>query len=261
MAVHAVSKTAKLHIGTSGWSYAHWSRGRFYPQGLKQTDWLGFYAGHYDTVEVNTTFYHLPRESLVDGWRERAPEHFQFGIKMWRRVTHLKKLLNVGEDLDIFFQRIMRLKPTQLGPLLVQLPPSLHCDAIRLEEFLTTLRERSAGYPWKVTIEFRHPSWYCDEMTEVLDRHGVAVCLHDHTAGPVDNANNVPLVYLRRHGGIGNYQGSYTPTQIQRDAESIQRWLAEGREIYVYYDNDVEGYAIDNSRQLIEATERKKARR
>lgn len=251
MAVHLVTNLRYIHVGTSGWSYPHWARGRFYPQGLKQNEWLQFYATHFRTVEVNTSFYSLPRESLVEGWRERAPADFLFTMKMWRRVTHLKKLKDTAEDLDLFFARIMRLKPTQLGAILIQLPPNLHAGGERLDQFLHDLREHSSGYPWRMAFEFRHPSWYCGEVNDVLNRHGAALVLHDHSAGPIDQPNEVDWVYLRRHGGIDNYQGTYSPEQIEEDARKIGSWLKEGREIFVYYDNDADGFALDNARQLL----------
>ncbi len=257
----------KLYVGTSGWSYPHWARGRFYPPGLKPGDWLGFLAERFSTVEINASFYRLPRPEIVARWRRVTGARFRFAVKMWRRITHDRKLANCRAELESFLAVPAELGP-RCGPLLVQLPPSLHEDAARLDGFLALLSEvgsavRNGGSTrkarasrrtgWRVAVEFRHPSWLCAEVLEVLTRHGAALCLADLPRCPITEPNDAPFVYMRRHGPAGGYCGCYTPVQIAVDAERVREWIAAGRDVCVYYNNDVDGHAVENARQLTQA--------
>jgi len=238
-------------IGTSGWSYAHWSKGRFYPPGLKQGDWLKFYATRYRSVEINLSFYRIPPIALIDRWTLIVDDGFVFALKLWRGITHLKRLSDAEEWLDNFFEVANRLGDKR-GPLLVQLPPSFKPDVPRLDDFLARLPEHMGGVSWRVAVEFRHPDWLTPDVYAVLDRHGAAACLADMARCPITEPNAVDFVYVRRHGVSGHADGRYTDEQIAQDAERIRAWLAQGRDVYVYYNNDIGGHAVDNARTLME---------
>ncbi len=237
------------HIGTSGWSYPHWAKGLFYPRGLASGEWLRFYAGEFGTVEVNATYYRLPARKTVERWREVTGPGFRFAVKLWGTVTHRKRLRAAGTEIRSFLAAVQDLGEKR-GPLLVQLPPSFRKDAERLDRFLGELARASARSPWRVAVEFRHPDWLDEEVYGILDRHGAAVCLADLPICPITEPNDAPFVYVRRHGPRGRYRGSYPPGRIAADAARIRGWLAAGREVWVYYNNDTEGHAVADAREL-----------
>lgn len=240
------------YVGTSGWSYPHWAKGRFYPKGMKQGDWLRFYAEHFSTVEVNMTFYRLPTVKLVERWRDIAPDSFLFTIKLWRRITHEKRLADCGDEVRRVIEAVSALS-TKRGPLLVQLPPSMRCDPILLDRFLAVLHQTAADVSWRIAVEFRNTGWLCRAVHDVLDRHGAALCLADMPRCPVTEPNAAPFVYVRRHGPGGRYRGRYAEEHVAADAARVRQWLNQGRDVYVYFNNDIEGHAVDNARQLIDA--------
>lgn len=241
----------KLYVGTSGWSYGHWAKGRFYPVGLKPNQWLGFFSRHFDTVEINASYYRLPKPEMITRWHQQVAGGFRFAVKMWKRITHEKRLADCGEQLSGFLAVVNELAGKR-GPLLVQLPPSLQCAPDLLADFLVQLKRTLARIRWRVTIEFRHSSWLCPEAIKLLDEHGVALCLADLPRCPITEPGEAGFVYLRRHGPGGSYGGCYTARQIGADARRIAGWLKAGRDVYVYYNNDIDGYAVDNARQLRE---------
>jgi uncharacterized protein YecE (DUF72 family) len=247
-------KPGSYHIGTSGWSYAHWAKGVFYPRGMKAGEWLPFLAGFFNTVEVNSSFYRLPRPEIVARWQNITPARFRFAMKMWRRITHEKRLRDCDSEVRAFLQTIGELS-SKRGPILVQLPPSMRRDDDLLDQFLTSLRREAGRWRLKVAVELRHTTWLCADVCELLDRHNAALCLADLPQYPVTEPNNAKFVYIRRHGPTGAYRGLYTPEHIKADAQSIQTWLREGRDVWVYYNNDIEGYAVVNAAQLMEALE------
>ena len=238
-------------IGTSGWSYAHWAKGRFYPKGTKPGDYLGYYSQHFATVELNASFYRPPKPEMVARWREVTTARFRFAVKLWRRITHERKLANCSRELRDFLSLIETFGPKR-GPLLIQLPPSLHRDDERLDAFLGTFKEIAGKTRWKLAVEFRHTSWLAAPVYELLDRYGVACVLADLERCPIVEPNDVPFVYVRRHGPGGPYRGCYSADQLAADADRIRSWLKAGKDVYVYFNNDIEGHAIDNARQLIE---------
>ncbi len=240
----------KCYIGTSGWSYTHWAKGRFYPRGLKQGEWLKFFARHFGTVELNASFYRLPKPDVVSRWRQVTGSRFRFAQKLWRRVTHEKRLANCGRELRDFFDVVGPFGPKR-GPLLVQLPPSMRKDADRLDAFLTELKRVKGRSRWKVAIEFRNTDWLCEEVYELLGRHKAALCLADMERCPITEPNDVSFVYMRRHGPGNRYRGCYPPSHIAADAKRVRGWLRAGKDVFVYYNNDIDGHAVDNARQLI----------
>jgi len=243
----------RAYIGTSGWNYRHW-RGEFYPEKLPQKQWLSHFATQFPTVEINASFYRVPRPEHVERWAKKVPRGFRFALKLWRGVTHYKKLVNAAGALETFFEAADRLDSRRRGPLLVQLPPSQGRDLDKLNRFMDELREASHGR-WKVVFEFRHPEWLCDDTYKELDRQRAAICLHDmQDACPTDEPNDASFVYVRRHGpSEERYSGSYSASHIERDAGRIREWLKQGKTVFVYYNNDIGGHAVRNARQLQEA--------
>jgi len=240
------------HVGTSGWSYLSW-RGRFYPPTLPQHQWLGYYAKHFDTVEVNSSFYRVPTAPMVRRWRELPRKDFFLAMRLWRGITHLKKLRGTAEHTK-HFMKIANGLAEKRGPLLVQLPSSLGKDMPRLEEFLDELYGAMEGVEWRVALEIRHPSWLQGpELVQTLNRRGMALCIADFPACPVKNANEVGWVFVRRHGPGGEYAGNYSMDMIENDGRQVKRWIDEGRDVFVYFNNDIDGYAVQNAQELIAA--------
>src|SRR4051812_14193972 len=161
-----------IRVGCSGWQYKQW-KGDFYPADLRAGDWFHRYAAIFDTVEINNSFYRLPEPHMFRSWRERAPAGVLFAVKASRDLTHMKKLNDPEEPLQRFFENAAPLGPT-LGPVLYQLPPRWGVDVERLRAFLAALPRRV-----RHVIEFREPSWYTPEVLDLLERHRVALCLHD----------------------------------------------------------------------------------
>jgi uncharacterized protein YecE (DUF72 family) len=240
---------ATHHIGTSGWSYAHWGKGRFYPPKLNSGEWFSYYARFFPTVEINLSFYRIPQEPMVDRWVPAAPPGFLFALKLWRGITHLKKLAGTAEYLDSFLRVAERLGETR-GPLLVQLPPRHRYNPEQLDGFLGELRD-AMRLSWRVAVEFRNPDWLTPEIYDLLDRRDVALCLADMPKCMITRPNNVGFIYMRRHGSHAGEGGRYTDAEIAGDAGLVRGWLAEGRDVFVYYNNDWDGHAVDNARQLI----------
>jgi uncharacterized protein YecE (DUF72 family) len=242
--------TGAAWIGTSGWNYKHW-KGSIYPPGVAQKRWLAHLSSQwFDTVELNTSFYRIPTESSVDEWNRVAPPNFRFALKLWRGITHYRKLRNSVEFLERFFKVMDRLDASHRGPLLIQLPPNQGKDIEKLDSFLTDLKG-VAGRRWKQAVEFRNTAWYTGDVYSLLDRRGVALCIHDMRGSAVDRPNDVPLVYVRRHGPTEKkYHGSYTSEQLKEDARRIKAWLAERRDVWIYYNNDVGGHAVRNAQEL-----------
>jgi uncharacterized protein YecE (DUF72 family) len=231
-----------LRVGCSGWQYRHW-RSAFYPATLPTSHWLPYYASRFDTVEINNTFYRLPDAATFVRWREALPAGFLAAIKASRFLTHMKKLVNPAEPLERLFSRAAGLGEC-LGPVLYQLPATLRRDLPRLDAFLSLLPRRLADAsgrerPIRHVMEFRDPSWYEPEVFEVLVRHGVALCLHDRAGSPTPEIAVGPFIYVRFHGSSGAYHGGYA----REDLAARARWLAiqhaSGRDIFVYFNNDI----------------------
>lgn len=242
----------RVLIGTSGWIYRDW-KGRFYPEKLPQREWFDFYARHFPTVEINATFYRLMPESTFRGWGQKAPRGFCFAVKMWRMVTHRKKLKDCEGMVAGFLDRA-RLIGGKLGPILVQLPPSLRPGVDLLDAFLAMLLAE-AGKRFRhapdFVVEFRHPAWFADETYKVLDRHGVGLCLFDHPEIECPRIATGDLVYVRFHGRGSLYAGKYRKRDLKPWADFLQENADQGRRIYAYFNNDFHAFAIQNARDLM----------
>ena len=234
-----------IHLGTSGYVYKHW-KGLFYPAELPASRWLPYFARVFATVELNAPFYRLPTADAVDGWREQTPAGFRFACKGSRYLTHMKRLTDVGEGLERFFSVILRLKP-KLGPVLWQLPPHMKKpDPERLDRFLAALPQ---GLPY--VLEFRDTAWYHEEVLEVLDRWGAAVCEHDLVPDPPPRLTG-GFRYIRFHGKGARYLGRYGREALWPVACDLDRWRRKGRTAWVYFNNDLKGHALLDAFDLAE---------
>lgn len=225
----------RILVGTSGYVYRDWKSILY--EGVPQRQWLEYYAAIFPTVELNGTFYRLPKPEVVDRWRESTPDGFVFAAKGSRFLTHNKKLHDVGEGLHRYFEPIRRLG-RKLGPVLWQLPPQLKKpDPERLDHFLRAL-PRGIRY----VVEFRNAGWYTDEILDLLDARGVAVCEHDilreRPARPTGGFR-----YLRFHGTSSKYSGRYGRETLRRVAMDLRRWERHA-DAYVYFNNDRYGHAL-----------------
>jgi uncharacterized protein YecE (DUF72 family) len=245
------TRMAKAYIGTSGWNYRHWWNGEFYPKELKPTRWLGYFVQHFDTVEVNNSFYRLPSTETFEAWRKQVPSGFVFAVKASRFLTHIKRLKDPEGPLDLFFSRAKQLTE-HLGPILFQLPPQLKADLDRLNVFLHALDAHGARKHRRCVIEVRDPTWLVPSVFAQLRQHGVALCFADwrevHVAEPI----TADFVYLRRHYGPGK-DGNYRKKELDRDVMKIREWRKGGLDVYVYFNNDMGGYAIRNAKYVKDA--------
>jgi uncharacterized protein YecE (DUF72 family) len=233
-----------VRIGCSGWNYPHW-RERIYPKGLPARRWLGYYADLFDTVEVNNTFYRLPRRESVAAWVEESPAGFLFAVKASRFLTHMKRLTDMGQGVRRFYERIDPLvRSPKMGPVLWQLPESFRRDQERLASALARL---PTG---RHCFEFRHPSWFCDETYALLREHGVALVIGDHPERPFQTHElTVDWTFVRFHYGSRGRDGNYSERELEDWAERIAGWRARAG-VYAYFNNDWMGYAVKNGQRL-----------
>lgn len=230
-----------IYLGTSGWYYDHWV-GSFYPEELDKGDWLPYYAERFGSVEVNASFYRLPFENMVTGWRDKTPDDFILAFKGSRVVTHRKKLRNVADYLETFYDRI-QLAGDKRGPILWQLPPWMERDDDLLEDFLTEMRPDVAQ-----AVEFRHRSWFDPSVYDLLDEYGVGLCIVSAPDLPVQLETTASFAYIRWHGAEAWYSSRYSHHELQRWADIIRN--LDAQDVYGYFNNDYNAYAPQNCRQL-----------
>jgi len=235
----------RYHIGTSGWHYEHW-QGIFYPDDLPRSRWLEYYAQHFKTVELNNSFYRLPSEKAFASWRDSAPSGFIYAVKASRYITHVKRLKDGQEPVERFLERAKHLKD-KLGPVLYQLPPNFHRNDERLESFLSVL-------PGKIqhVIEFRHESWLEEEVFDILRQKKVGVCVFDMPGLTCPAVATADFAYVRFHGSSGLYSSDYSDRELADWADKIRGLAAGVKEVYIYFNNDMEGFALNNARTLSE---------
>ncbi|NOX37093.1 MAG: DUF72 domain-containing protein [Calditrichaeota bacterium] len=237
----------RIWIGTSGWSYKHWI-GRFYPSHLKPSEFLEYYVQHFDCTELNASFYRLPKPAMVEGWLTRTPPHFRLCPKLSRLITHQKKLVAVEEALASFFEVFSILKE-KLGPILIQLPPSMRFDASRAQPFFQLLRERYQNYQF--ALEVRHDSWFDSAALNLLREYRIAfVIAHSGGRFPYLETVTGDLVYLRFHGPGRLYASDYPDEMLETYAQKMVDWAQQGLEVWAFFNNDVEGYAVKNAKTL-----------
>jgi uncharacterized protein YecE (DUF72 family) len=230
-------------VGTSGWQYPHW-RERFYPAKTPQRLWLEYYADRFATVEVNNAFYHLPERTTFQSWRDRTPADFCVAVKMSRYLTHLKRLREPAEPVERFLSRAQALRD-KLGPVLLQLPPTMSVDVAALDE---TLSRFPRGV--RVAVEPRHKSWWTAETQRLLEKHNAALCWADRRGRPVTPLwRTADFGYLRLHEGRAQPRPRYGPDALGTWLDRIARTFATGP-VYVYFNNDPGGAAIADASAL-----------
>jgi uncharacterized protein YecE (DUF72 family) len=235
----------RVRIGCSGWSYDDW-RGDLYPDGLPKRRWLERYAEVFDTVEVNATFYRLPKESTVEGWVDQVPGDFLFAIKASRYMTHMKRLHEVGDAVARFWEPLEPLRRgRRLGPVLWQLPESFQRDDDLLASALEELPRAEHCF------EFRHASWFAAPVRELLRERGASLAIGDDKRRPLPGAAPVgDLAYLRLHYGHRGRDGNYSESELEEWRRRIAAWRSH-RPVFAYLNNDWKGYAPANARYLI----------
>jgi len=236
----------KIHIDCCGWNYKSW-RGRFYPEKLPVKLWFNHYSKFFDTVELNNTFYRLPHPRSVESWEAQAPDDFVFAVKGSRYITHMLKLKNVSQALQKFLEIAALPLQDHLGPILFQLPPSFRFERERLESFLDLLPPNHL-----YSFEFRHQSWFSNEVYGLLESYGVSFCTHDMHGCAVPRLSVGPITYVRMHGGETKYAGNYPDDALRNWWNWMESQLATGRDLYVYFNNDWNAHAIYNAFRLKE---------
>ena len=235
-----------IRIGTSGWVYDDW-RKRFYPAGLAQRNWLAYYTQHFDTVELNATTYRLPKEEHVARWCASVPSGFLFTVKLSRLITHRKTLApRVDEFILNYMNRVRCFRPERLAQILCQFPPYLERDDGRLRTFLAKLPAA-----FRYVVEFRHKSWFVPQTYRILKEHNIAMCIHDYPRLRCnDVVTSADLAYVRLHGYLMLYAGSYPKLVLRRWRDRIRKLADQAQDVFVYFNNDTRGAAIKDAQTL-----------
>jgi len=230
-------------VGTSGWQYRHW-RGRLYPRDLPQRAWLGHYAERFAAVEVNATFYRLPAPGTAAAWAARVPDDFTFAVKVSRYLTHIRRLRDPGEPVARFMAVAEALGP-HLGPVLMQLPPTMRADLAALD---ATLRAFPSGV--RVAVEPRHASWFTGDLYALLERRGAALCWADRPGWRPDHVRTADWCYLRLHEGRAAPRPCYGRAALASWARRIAERFGPGDDVFVFANNDPEGCAVRDARAM-----------
>jgi uncharacterized protein YecE (DUF72 family) len=247
----------KLYIGTSGWVYSHWE-GIFYPKDLPSKDKLKYFSQYFKTAEINYSFYHLPRPSTYQKWYSETPEDFLFAVKASRFITHIKRLKGIKEAWKQFLENALTLKE-KLGPILFQFPPSFKAteeNIKRLDHFLKHIsqnqRNKNAmGVLLRFAFEFRHKSWCNEKIYKLLKKYKMAWVIADSPRYPRADVVTADFVYVRMHGSRIMFSSNYTKKELKDLSQKIKKWLKIA-DVYVYFNNDALGYAIENAKDLLE---------
>lgn len=235
----------RIHIGTSGWSYDSWA-GSLYPSNLPKKNWLKFYGSRFGTAEINSSFYRTPSREAVASWSDQTPDSFLFSWKASKFITHWKRLTASCDNSIALMETRLQLLELKLGVVLFQLPPQFLKDTGRLEAFLEML---PACY--RYAFEFRHTSWYQFDVFDILTTHNVSLCISDHADAPAPWQATARHVYIRGHGPKGNYAGHYSRNALRSWATCVLRWSDEGRQVFVYFDNDQKAAAPQDAHRLL----------
>jgi uncharacterized protein YecE (DUF72 family) len=233
-----------VRIGTSGWNYDDW-RGRLYPEGVAKRRWLRRYAERFDTVEVNSTFYRLASRDAVARWVEETPPGFVFAAKASRYLTHIKRLRDIEQGVDRYYERIEPLvESSKLGPVVWQFPATFRrADAVLAEALSVIPTGRHC-------FEFRHESWFTKPVYELLRASGAALVIGDHPERPFQSHElTADWTFVRFHHGRRGRRGNYSGREIETWARRIAQWRRRV-EVFAYFNNDWEGFAVENALAL-----------
>jgi uncharacterized protein YecE (DUF72 family) len=242
--------TKPIWIGTSGWTYDSW-RGPLYPEKLAKKNWLRFYGSRFATAEINGSFYRTPSLAAVEAWRDQTPPGFVFAWKASKFITHWKRLTAACKNSIALMETRLRMLEPKIGIVLFQLPQRFGKDTARLADFLQMLPRR-----YRYAFEFRDKAWYASDVFDLLHVSDVALCISDHAAAPAPWVATANHVYVRGHGPHGRYRGSYPDHTLHRWTDSMLRWQDEGREVFVYFDNDQKAAAPRDALRLIARLQR-----
>ncbi|HYH14435.1 MAG TPA: DUF72 domain-containing protein [Flavisolibacter sp.] len=235
------------HVGTSGWSYKHW-KDSFYPPKLRLANWFDYYTSRFDSSEINTSFYHLPKEQTVINWAAKAPKGFTFCPKLSRYITHMKKLRDVEEPLERFFTVFAPLYPF-MGPVLIQLPPMLRYNAAVAESFFDLIRTRYSDQ--RFVLEVRHDTWMQEEAIRLLHHYQIGfVISQSFHFFPYAEWVTSKDVYLRFHGPKELYASGYSQEMLREYAIKCKKWINTGHTVWAYFNNDIHGYAFQDAQTL-----------
>lgn len=241
-----MTDTGRFRVGTSGWNYPDW-KPDFYPEDTPKKRFLEAYAQRFDAVELNATFYRLPTDNAVTGWRDRVPDEFRYSVKLSRYLTHQKRLKDADEGLETFLDRLGPMQD-RIGAVLAQLPASLAFDDAPVDAFLSGWRRRTR---LPLAIEARDDSWFSDEAIDLMEKSGVALVQADSgDYWPSTRTETADFVYLRYHGPDELYSSGYTPQKLGAEAERIADWLADGREVWAFFNNTDAGHAWSDAERL-----------
>jgi len=245
-----MSRNRNIYIGTSGWIYSDWEK-IFYSPNLSSLEKLKYYSKHFSTVEINYSFYHSPKINTFENWGKAVPENFLFAVKVNRFITHIKRLKGIELAWKNFLGNAMALKE-KLGPLLFQFPPSFHADSENLErvkgflQYQAELKVRNV----RLAFEFRHKTWCNEETYSLLKRYNVAWVIADSSRYPKAVAVTADFIYLRMHGPKELFSSKYAEHEMKTLANKIKEWLSQQHDIYVYFNNDFHGFAVENAKEL-----------
>jgi uncharacterized protein YecE (DUF72 family) len=225
--------------------YDSW-RGPLYPEDLPKREWLSYYATQFSTVEINSSFYRTPSLDAVRSWRTDTPHDFRFAWKASKFITHWKRLTDKCDNSIALMQTRLKALSPKVSVVLFQLPPQFAKNAERLSSFLRLLPSRR-----RYAFEFRHRSWYDDSIFDLLHSRDVALCISDHADAPSPWQATARHFYVRGHGPAGDYSGSYPTQTLRRWAKAINASKAQGRDVFVYFDNDQKAAAQADGRRLV----------
>jgi uncharacterized protein YecE (DUF72 family) len=237
---------AGFFIGTSGWNYQHW-KGIFYPDGVPARRWLEYYAEHFNTAEVNYSFYRLPKPSTYEKWLTQVPDDFIFALKCSRLITHAKRLGSLGDLWQNFLRNAVTLD-NGLGPILCQFPDRFEVDVTRLDEFLSIARSAvEHNLDIRLATEFRHDSWFSPEVYRVLEKHNTALVIASSSRYPRVEAVTADFAYFRYHGPGALFGSKYSDRELEKEARLMSRLRDRDLDVYAYFNNDGHGYAVQNA--------------
>jgi len=239
----------EIYIGTSGYNYRHWRDNVFYPKGLPQSRYLEFYCTRFNSVELNVTFYRLPSIKAFEGWERKTPKGFSFAVKGNRYITHIKRLKDTLGPLKNFSENLSPLRK-KTSCILWQLPPGFKADAERLKNFIRDLEKSKFTKSLRHAFEFRHSSWFVDEIYNILRDNNFCLCIADLPKAPHIELVTADFIYMRLHGSKLRYSSNYPDSQLKDAARKAKKWLSSRKALYIFFNNDAHGYAPKNAVSL-----------
>ena len=247
----------QLYIGTSGWHYNHWLK-TFYPETITGYNELKYHSEHFNTVENNSSFYRISKESTYKTWDRMTPDNYVFSMKLNKQITHTHRLDlsdEIRENIDYILSSTQILK-NKLGAIDIQLPPSFHCDIKKLDTFLEYFinKIQTFEFHFDVAIEFRHKSWFINDVYDILTKYNVALVASQSNRYPEVWLPTANFTYIRMHGPEKLFSSSYSVAQLVELSDYIKKNSPKMKRIYVYFNNDFHGYALDNAKELIKLT-------